>query len=82
MWITVGRTIVHNRGRAKERDFRSFRFEGIERLRNRRRWIYDVDGIPLKRRAFDFFPPPRYFYVPWQCPCDRGFIRYRGISAR
>lgn len=55
MWITVGRTIVHNRGRAKERDFRSFRFEGIERLRNRRRWIYDVDGIPLKRRAFDFF---------------------------
>lgn len=31
------------------------RFEGIERLRNRRRWIYDVDGIPLKRRAFDFF---------------------------
>lgn len=55
MWITVGRTIVHNRGRAKERDFRSFRFEGIERLRNRRRWIYDVDGIPLERRAFDFF---------------------------
>lgn len=36
----------------------------------------------VETKSIRLFPPPRYFYVPWQCPCDRGFIRYRGISAR